>query len=243
MDARADEGGVTIGGWWPQQDESGKVKTELSPWFAVQLTPETAPWVYQKSGEAKRVIGTLEALGLLLALLAFGPIRKLEGTNMLIQAPAFTDNHSNGYVVNRLMTTKYPLCVVIMEIAAQAESRGVRLEAQWTPRDRNQEADRLSNLNTQGFDPNLEIKLELKGSALDCAPGALAGRTEVPGSQRAGRGREAGRAEEGKSEKEEGRQTPKQGEVVRSEEARAQGCDNGCWKRRRDERGESRQLG
>ena len=38
----------------------------------------------------------------------------------------------------------------------------MRLEAQWTPKDPNQEADRLSNLDTKGFNPELEIKLELK---------------------------------------------------------------------------------
>ena len=77
-----------IGGCWPQQDGSGKA----------------APQVYQKSGEAKRVIATLEALGLLLALLGFGLVRKLEDTNMLIQALAFIDNWSNRHAVNRLIT-------------------------------------------------------------------------------------------------------------------------------------------
>ena len=49
-----------------------------------------------------------------------------------------------------------------MELAAQAERRGVRMEAEWTPRDRNQEADDLSNLSTGGFDPDKEVKLDFR---------------------------------------------------------------------------------
>ena len=50
-----------------------------------------------------------------------------------------------------------------MELAAQAEARGVRMEAEWTPRDRNQEADDLSNLRTNSFDPSKEVKVNLNG--------------------------------------------------------------------------------
>ena len=85
------------------------------------------------------MIATLEALGLLLALLAFSPAQELNGTKTVIQVPTFTDNRGN--VINKLMTTRFPLCAIVMELAAQAEYRGVRMEAQWTPRDQNQEAN------------------------------------------------------------------------------------------------------
>ena len=94
--------------------------------------------------------------------MAFGPGRKLSNTSLTVQVPAFTDNRGNGYVINKLMTTRFPLCTVIMELAAQAERRGVRMEAEWTPRDRNQEADDLSNLQTSGFDSDKEVKLNLR---------------------------------------------------------------------------------
>ena len=41
------------------------------PWSAVELTPQSAPW----DGESCRLIVTLRALGLLLALMAFGRAR------------------------------------------------------------------------------------------------------------------------------------------------------------------------
>ena len=173
VDAHADEDGVGVGRWWPQADEKGLVTTKNSPWFAVKVTPENAPWAFQKEGKAYRVIATLEASGMLLALLAFGPSEQLSNTRLAVQVPAFTDNKSNGYVVNKLMTTRFPLCVVVMELAAQAERRGVRLEAEWTPRDRNQEADDLSNLRTNSFDPQREVKINLKGQSWLVLPALL----------------------------------------------------------------------
>ena len=144
VDAHADENGVGVGGWWPQANEKGVVNKWDSPWFAVRVTPENSLWAFQKEGKAYRVIATLEALGLLLALLAFGPREHVNDTCLTVQVPAFTDNKGNGYVVNKLMTTRFPLCAFVVELAAQAEARGVRMKAEWTPRDRNQEADDLS---------------------------------------------------------------------------------------------------
>ena len=135
VDAHADENGVGVGGWCLQANDQGVVTKWGSPWFAVKVTPDTAPWAFQREGKAYRVIATLEALGLLLALMAFGPGERLSNTSLTVQVPAFTDNRGNGYVINKLMTTRFPLCTVIMELAAQAERRGVRMEAEWTPRD------------------------------------------------------------------------------------------------------------
>ena len=43
-----------------------------------------------------------------MALLAFGPEKKLNNTRLTMQVPAFTDNKGNGYVINKLMTTRFP---------------------------------------------------------------------------------------------------------------------------------------
>ena len=119
------------------------------------------------------MIASLECLGLLLALLAFGPGQELNHTRMTVQVPAFTDNRGNGYVVNKLMTTRFPLCAILMELAAQAEQRKVRMEAEWTPRDRNKEADDLSNLLTNDFDPSKEVKMELERQSWLVLPALL----------------------------------------------------------------------
>ena len=40
------------------------------------------------------------------------------------------------------------------------------MEAEWTPGDRNQETDDLSNLQTRSFDPTKKVNLDLKGQSL-----------------------------------------------------------------------------
>ena len=82
MDTHADEEGVGVGGWWPQTNDRGQATT----------------WD----------IATLEALGLLLVLLAFGQGESLDNTALKIQVAAFTDNKENGCVINKLMTTRFP---------------------------------------------------------------------------------------------------------------------------------------
>ena len=59
------------------------------------------------------------------------------------------------------MTTRWPGCVIVMELAAQLKSRSLRLETEWSPRDLNVEADRLSNLDYSGFEPALRVRVPL----------------------------------------------------------------------------------
>ena len=58
---------------------------------------------------------------------------------------AATDNKGNSHVVARLLTTTYPLCVCLMELALQLQSQGIDLRLEWLRRDLNQEADDLTN--------------------------------------------------------------------------------------------------
>ena len=81
--------GVGVGGWWPQTNEQGVVTKWSSPWFAVKVTPDNAPWAFQREEKACRVIATLEALGLLLALLASGPGEQLSNTRLTVPGSSF----------------------------------------------------------------------------------------------------------------------------------------------------------
>ena len=47
------------------------------------------------------------------------------------------------------------------------------MEAEWTPRERNQEADDLSNLLTNHFDPSKEVQIELEGQSWLVLPALL----------------------------------------------------------------------
>ena len=84
-----------------------------------------------------------------------------------------------------------------MELAAQAELRGVRIEAQWIPRNWNEETDNFSNLDTQGFDPQKEIQLNVMARA-HATPNS---RAAVP--ERDGRGRPKNDGGAGKGNRQE----------------------------------------
>ena len=68
-----------------------------------------------------------------------------------IQVTGLTDSQVSANVVSRGQTTAFPLCCVVMELAAQLEARGVELMLDWIPRDVNAEADRLADGNSVGF--------------------------------------------------------------------------------------------
>ena len=172
VDAHADEGGIGVGGWKPVRDENGQLSTKLSPWFAVRLDSISAPWAYCK-GEPYKTIAALEALGVLLALVAFTG-REAKHQDATITVGGMTDNRGNSYVLNRLMTTKFPLCVVIMELAVQMECRNARVSLDWSPREFNQEADDLSNGLTKSVRP-IEAGRTFRGQLSMVGPRRLDG--------------------------------------------------------------------
>ena len=56
-----------------------------------------------------------------------------------------TDNQGNAHLLDRMLTTKYCLGVVLMELAHQMRVRRLVLRAKWLPRLENEEADALTN--------------------------------------------------------------------------------------------------
>ena len=73
-----------------------------------------------------------------------------------------TDNQGNSFLVDGLMTTKFPLGVILMELAHQLKKRQAVLRARWLPRLQNEEADSLTNGDFRHFDPRLRVHAELK---------------------------------------------------------------------------------
>ena len=157
-DAKASEDLVAVGGWLCKDS----TPPASAQWFAVELNKKNAPWIFHK-GEPFRLIASLELLATLLCLLVFD-IRKEDPdeTSKVTLGGGSTDNMGNMYLIRKLMTTKYPLNVYLMEIAAQAEMRKLDLELSWVPRDQNTEADELSNLDFRNFDPSKRILVDLE---------------------------------------------------------------------------------
>ncbi len=167
VDARAEGQEICVGGWLPTEGEDGKLDTARSPWFSVVLDRESAPWAYSKRDEPYRTIASLEAFGALLAVVTFEPWIK-GNTRGQVTFTAWTDNQGNASALGRLMTSSFPLCVIIMELSCVLEALGLNLELAWTPRDNNREADALSNELFAGFDISNRVKVDLKNIKWHC---------------------------------------------------------------------------
>ncbi len=150
VDAAAQGDIIGIGGWLPRRGPAGEISLADSPWFAISLDINSAPWAFSKNGQPFRSIAALEALATLLAVKLFSPWLHgdLRGS---VTLKAYTDNQGNVAALGRLATTKYPLNCVIMELSTILESLNLTLDLRWLPREFNGEADQLSKGCFEGF--------------------------------------------------------------------------------------------
>jgi hypothetical protein len=153
-DAKAEGDDVGVGGW----ECRGDTPPSQARWFAVKVTRTNCPWVFAR-GEPFRVIASLELLGTLLCWLAFGRDASPKGPGMSFSGS--TDNKGNAHVIDRLLTTKFPLCAILMELSAQLSRAGASLTLDWIPRLQNTEADELSNGITTSFQEVNRVHLDL----------------------------------------------------------------------------------
>ena len=109
------------------------------------------------AGSRKGVIGALELLATLIALLLFEPQKGTRGVN---HCSAATDNRGNSFVTSRWMTTSFPLNAVLMEVAAILQQRSLHLELHWAPRLQNALADALTNQQYDAFDSKLRLRFD-----------------------------------------------------------------------------------
>ena len=114
LDAGAAGKEVTIGGWRSR----GVDRTRDALWFAVKLNRRNAPLAFAR-GEAFRTIAALELLGALAGLMVLGPEPGRAANSIDTLVPTCgTDNRSNSFLLDRMITAKFPLAVVLMEVAA-----------------------------------------------------------------------------------------------------------------------------
>ncbi len=168
IDAAAEGDRIGVGGWLPTRNAEGKLDPLVSPWFSFSLDRETAPWAYTR-GLPYRSIAALEAVAVLIALIAFHHHLKSDA-DILYCMPALTDNRGNQFCLSRLQSSRYPLCAVVMEIAARSELLRVRLAVDWIPRELNAAADALAGGECSAFSPHLRCTIEwpkLKWLVLD----------------------------------------------------------------------------
>ena len=160
MDAKAEGSEVVVGGWSLVYVD-GRPCSKSSRWFAVNLDEKSAPWAFHR-GELFKAISAFEVYASLVAVIVLGPDRQdsveQSGT---VQVSGFTDSQVATSVINKASSSKFPLCVMGMELAAQLEARGVQLTSEWAPREQNKEADALTNHIYDDFNLNLRIHVEV----------------------------------------------------------------------------------
>ena len=142
-DAKAEGQLVRLGGWECIEG----TQPARARWFAVELNRQNAPWAFAR-GEPVRVVASLELLGVLLGLMVLAPEKDFPtdaDSTGLITLGCLTDNQGNSFLLDKLMTTSYPLGLVLIELAWQCSRRRIALRAEWVPRLQNEEANDLTN--------------------------------------------------------------------------------------------------
>lgn len=155
VDAMASEQGIMIGGW----ETFETTDPSKARWFSVEITRRNCPWLYLR-GEPHRTIAASELLAVTLAVILFGPAAKWRNRHGRLVLSGFTDNSSNTYVVDKYLSVKFPVSMVLMELSRQLASLGAELQLHWIPREQNEESDNLSKGHLDAFDPNLRVAEE-----------------------------------------------------------------------------------
>ena len=136
-DAKATENDAWIGGFL--QDGEGTIKE----WFSEKIERDWAEWLFIKN-DLKRIIASLELLATLVAVRLWTGGKDTR-SNGVCWVKAGTDNQSNTYAVSKMMSTKYPLTLLVMELSETLRSNRCELNLRWVPREKNQLADDLTN--------------------------------------------------------------------------------------------------
>ena len=114
VDAQASGLRTGIGGWFPNVDTSGVPTPARSKWFAPEITKVDFQWIYDRGDTPSRVISTLEALGVLLALkLKHGEQPQGHRSRVTVTL-TIIDNRGNGAALNKQMSSQYPASVILI---------------------------------------------------------------------------------------------------------------------------------
>ena len=116
VDAKAGDGTVEIGAWWPNHDEGRHLWKDLAPWLA--------------DGESHRVISGLEAFALMMGLKFLLPphMNGDGGKHLVVAQPG---KRPRAFKAD---SCRFPPAAVITEMAEELKARVMTAEVQWAPR-------------------------------------------------------------------------------------------------------------
>ena len=158
VDAMGSEQGIRVGGWETYHSTNPKE----CRWFSVELTRSNCPWLYVR-GEPHRTIAASELLAVTLAVILFAPAARWREKHGRLVLSGFTDNASNTYVVDKYLSVKFPVSMVLMELSRQLSLLGSELQLHWIPREQNEESDDLSKERFDKFamDHRIDVDFDL----------------------------------------------------------------------------------
>ena len=165
IDAAADQDGISIGGW----EVYGGKSPEEARWFSVKVTRKNCPWLYLK-GEPFRTIAAAELLAVTMAVMTFKKEACWRDSEGRFSISGFTDNSSNTFVVDKFLSTKFPVSLVLMELAYQLAQLNATLSLSWIPREQNEEADDLTKGRFEKFDPKKKMEIDLEEAGFVAIP-------------------------------------------------------------------------
>ena len=128
--------------------------TQSARWFAIEIDPSMAPWLFYKSLDAQRMSTTAELLATYAALHAFGFVlgdQDLTRERALAMVAGGTDNLATEQLARKRLTTKLPLGILLLQFHTKLWDNCLWMDLRWRPRSENVEADRLTNLDFTGF--------------------------------------------------------------------------------------------
>ena len=123
------------------------------------MNKTNAPWAFGR-GEPFRAIAALELFATLLCVVVFGDSWPA-GAQGDVVLQGVTDNLGNTFAVSKLMTSKFPLVVILAELSVQLRERSMALSLGWVPRDQNEEADALTNGDFASFSSGLRVEVDV----------------------------------------------------------------------------------
>ena len=150
-DAKCETGRVVLAG----------VHLQKGTWFSLELLPKDAPFLFKEGLESQWASTTAELLAVLIALHVFDFLgAKCSQSATPIKVSAGTDNLANEHLIKKGLTTKWPLCLVSMQLTECLMKAGVFINLSWRPRDENSLADALTNSDFSGVEPHLRVKCD-----------------------------------------------------------------------------------
>jgi hypothetical protein len=128
-----------------------------SIWFSLEVESSWAPWLFCKK-DPKRIVAALEMLATIVAIIIFSPHWQRDRMGWCCLSGG-TDNQTNTYAVAKLMSTKFPSTILLMELSEQLRSSSLELHLSWVPRDTNVPADDLTNCIFTRFDTTKRVNI------------------------------------------------------------------------------------